>query len=31
MQEIKNIIDLLDKAIKEEPELLLTAGNIIAD
>ena len=31
MQKIKNIINLIDKAIKEEPDLLLTGGNIIKD
>ena len=31
MQEIKNIINLIEKAIKDEPELLLTGGNIIKD
>ena len=31
MKEIKNIIDLIDRSIKEEPELLLTWGNIIKD
>ncbi|MDD4151850.1 MAG: DNA mismatch repair protein MutS [Candidatus Gracilibacteria bacterium] len=29
MQEIKNIIDLIDKAIKDEPNNLITGGNII--
>jgi DNA mismatch repair protein MutS len=29
LQKIKNIIDLIEKAIKDEPELLLTGGNII--
>jgi len=31
MQEIQKIIDLIEKTIKDEPELLLTAGNIIKD
>ena len=31
MQKIQNIIDLIDRAIKDEPELLLTGGNIIKD
>ena len=31
MKKIQNIINLIDKAIKEEPELLLTWGNIIKD
>ena len=31
MQDIQNIIDLLDRAIKEEPENIITGGNIIAD
>jgi len=31
LQEIKNIINLIEKAIKDEPELLLTGGNIIKD
>ena len=31
MQKIQNIIDLIEKAIKDEPELLLTGWNIIKD
>jgi len=31
LKKIQNIINLIDKAIKEEPELLLTWGNIIKD
>ncbi|MDR0772453.1 MAG: hypothetical protein LBF15_05555 [Candidatus Peribacteria bacterium] len=31
MQQIQDIITLIDRAIKEEPEILLTTGNIIAD
>ena len=31
MQEIKEVIDLIDSAIKDDPELLLTQGNIIKD
>jgi len=31
LQKIQNIIDLIDRAIKDEPELLLTGGNIIKD
>ncbi|MDD3794276.1 MAG: DNA mismatch repair protein MutS [Candidatus Gracilibacteria bacterium] len=31
MQDIENIIDLLEKAIKENPENSLTSGEIIAD
>ena len=31
MKKIKDIIDLIEKSIKDEPELLLTLGNIIKD
>ncbi len=31
MQKIQNIIDLIDRAIKDEPELLLTGGWIVKD
>lgn len=31
MKKIKDIIDLIDRAIKDEPEVLLTWGNIIKD
>lgn len=31
MQKIQNIIDLINNSIKDEPELLLTWGNIIKD
>jgi len=31
LQKIQNIIDLIEKAIKDEPELLLMGGNIIKD
>ncbi len=31
LQKIQNIIDLIDKAIKDEPELLLTGGWIVKD
>lgn len=31
MKKIKDIIDLIDRAIKDDPELLLTGGNIIKD
>ncbi len=31
MQKIKDIIDLIEKAIKDDPELLLTSWNIIKD
>ena len=31
MQKIQDIIDLIDKSIKDEPELLLTGWNIIKD
>jgi DNA mismatch repair protein MutS len=31
MQKIQNIIDLIEKSIKEDPEILLTTGNIIKD
>jgi hypothetical protein len=31
MQEIQKVIDLIDSAIKEDADHLITGGNIIAD